>query len=315
MTRINENYWVFKTDSLGVLQWQKTYGGESYDYAWRMIATIDGGYAIIGTTASFGGDVSGNHAGGGTPEDYWLLKINNTGNLQWQKCLGGASAENGYSLLQTNTGAYMICGYSYAPGISGGDVSCTSGGNVWVVRLAATSPLPLKFINYSIISRNEKFVENIWTTANEINVSHFNIQRSINGNDFYTLQKVIANNKIYNEYSYLDIQPILGNNYYRIESVDKDGKVNYSEIKLITLNPRFKTVNIYPNPAKDYIYLSSQQNIKELTLINQLGQIVQHRTPNAKEITINISRFPKGIYVIQYSNNKGETDTQKIIIN
>ena len=316
VTQPDYNYWVFKTDSLGVLQWQKTYGGSSYEIANEMITTLDGGYAIIGTTASAaGGDVSGNHIGGGTPEDYWLLKINNTGNLQWQKCLGGASAENGYSLLQTITGAYMICGYSYAPGISGGDVSCTSGGNVWVVRLAATSPLPLKFINYSIISRNEKFVENIWTTANEINVSHFNIQRSTNSKDFYTLQKVIANNKIYNEYSYLDIQPILGDNYYRIESVDKDGKVNYSEIKLITLNPRFKTVNIYPNPAKDYIYLSSQQNIKELTLINQLGQIVQHRTPNAKEITINISRFPKGIYVIQYTNNKGETDTQKIIIN
>lgn len=312
VTRADENFWVFKTDSLGVLQWQKTYGGESYDYAWQMIATIDGGYAIIGTTASIGGDVSGNHTGGGTPEDYWLLKINNTGVIQWQKTMGSGFPQQGYSVLQTNAGAYMVAGYN---GGNGGDVNCSPSGPIWVVRLAATSPLPLKFINYSIILRNEKSVENIWTTVNEINVSHFNIQRSINSKDFYTLQKVVANNKIYNEYSYLDIQPILGDNYYRIESVDKDGNVNYSEIKLITLNPHFKTVSIYPNPAKDYIYLSSQQNIKELTLINQLGQIVQHRMPNTKEITINISRFPKGIYVIQYTNSKGETDTQKIIIN
>ena len=57
VTQPDYNYWVFKTDSLGVLQWQKTYGGESYEDANQMIATIDGGYAIIGTTASAGGDV------------------------------------------------------------------------------------------------------------------------------------------------------------------------------------------------------------------------------------------------------------------
>jgi hypothetical protein len=311
VTQANYNYWVFQTDSLGVLQWQKTYGGESYEDANQMIATIDGGYAIIGTTASAGGDVSGNHIGGGTPEDYWLIKIYNSGNLHWQKCLGGVYAENGYSLLQTNTGSYMVAGKKN--GGNSGDVSCTSGGDVWVVRLAATSPLPLKFINYYIISKHEKSVENIWTTANEINVSYFNIQRSNNNKDFYTLQKVIAKNKTNNEYSYLDNQPILGDNYYRIESVDKDGKISYSETKKIAINNSSSNINIYPNPAKDIINIESI-NASQIIILDGFGRIVKQVNNVSEHQTINLKQYNKGIYFIKIVLKNLEVKTEKIIV-
>ncbi len=310
VTQTDYNYWVFKTDSLGVLQWQKTYGGESYEDANQMIATIDGGYAIIGYTASFGGDVNGNHFGG-TPEDYWLLKINNAGAIQWQKTMGSGFPEQGYSVLQTISGAYMVAGKKNAG--NSGDVNCTSSGDVWVVRLTATSPLPLQFINYSIISRNEKSVENIWTTANEINVLHFNIQRSINGKDFITIGEVNAKNKTNNEYSYLDNQPILGDNYYRIESIDKDGKISYSETKKIAISNSSSNINIYPNPAKDMINIDCS-DASQIIIIDCFGRIVRQVNNVSKHQTINLKQFNKGIYFIKVILKNLEIKTEKIIV-
>jgi hypothetical protein len=66
--------------------------------------------------------------------------------------------------------------------------------------------VPLKMLNYELRMMNEKQVENRWVTANEVNVSHFNIQRSVNSKDFITIGKVSANNKSYNEYSFIDVQ-------------------------------------------------------------------------------------------------------------
>ena len=103
--------------------------------------------------------------------------------------------------------------------------------------------LPLNFISYSVISnavRNlEKSVQNIWTTTNEINVSHYNIQRSTNNKDFTTIGTVKAKNKSSNQYTFYDAPPVegLGVVYYRISAVDNDGKKTYSQIKkLSTVN-------------------------------------------------------------------------------
>ncbi len=85
--------------------------------------------------------------------------------------------------------------------------------------------LPLKFISYSVSipllgGARGGLITNTWQTTNEINVSHFNIQRSTNGKDFTTIGKVVAQNKITNEYTFLDSPPLegLGVVYYRIES-------------------------------------------------------------------------------------------------
>ncbi len=181
--------------------------------------------------------------------------------------------------------------------------------------------VPLKFISYNLISSlrgTKQSLENTWTTANEINVSHFNIQRSINVKDFITKGKVVAQNKIANEYSFIDNElPITTDQltiYYRIESVDKDGRKQYSTTQQINTKHQTPNIALYPNPAKDYINVSSNENIKEIKIINQLSQIVQHQTPNTKQITINTKQFAKGLYIVQCTTNKGEINIQKLII-
>jgi hypothetical protein len=101
------DYWVLKIDSIGLIQWQKSLGGTDYDNVKDITQTSDGGYVIAGYTASDNGDVSGNHGG----KDFWIVKLDNSGNIQWQKCLGGSSGDYALSVQQTSDGGYVIAGY------------------------------------------------------------------------------------------------------------------------------------------------------------------------------------------------------------
>jgi len=67
------DFWLVKTDSAGNQLWNKTYGGAGYDSAWSMVQTADGGYALAGSTASYG-------AGG---EDFLLVKTDVESGLAW----------------------------------------------------------------------------------------------------------------------------------------------------------------------------------------------------------------------------------------
>ena len=166
---------------------------------------------------------------------------------------------------------------------------------------------PLKFKMYDLRCTTAKMVENIWQTTNEINVSHFNIQHSKNGKDFITIGKISAKNKTENEYSFVDEKPSEALNYYRIESVDVDGKQNYTAIKTLSLKNSSLNVNIFPNPANNFVNVSSTNNIKEIKLVNQVGQIVyQANNINLPSIKISTKEFVKGVYiftVILASNN------------
>ena len=102
----NGDAWVVKLSSTGSLQWQKSLGGTGEDMADSIQPTPDGGYIMAGYTTSSNGDVTGNHGG----RDAWVVKLSSTGNLQWQKCLGGTSREDNSSIQPTSDGGYIMAG-------------------------------------------------------------------------------------------------------------------------------------------------------------------------------------------------------------
>ncbi len=131
----NYDYWIVKLDSLGVLQWQKCLGGSAEDKAESIQQTTDGGYIIAGYTTSNDGDVSGNRGN----YDYWIVKLDSLGVLQWQKCLGGTSGELANSIEQTNDAGYIIAGYTVS---NDGDVSGNHGSaDCWIVKLDSLGAL------------------------------------------------------------------------------------------------------------------------------------------------------------------------------
>jgi Secretion system C-terminal sorting domain len=138
----NYDCWIVKLDSGGTMQWQKAFGGSSAELCTSIRQTSDSGYVVSAITSSNNGDVSGNHGS----EDYWVLKINNQGTMQWQKCLGGSNNDSGTSIAQTNDGGYIIAGYGNS---NDGDATNNYGSSdYWIVKLSA--PVGMEEINESI---------------------------------------------------------------------------------------------------------------------------------------------------------------------
>jgi len=118
------DFWVIKTDENGQMQWNRTYGGSSSGWfgerAHCIIQTSDGGFAIVGETSSFG-------AGS---RDFWLVKTDASGNMEWNQTYGGTNQDEPYSLIQTNDGGYAMAGRTLSFGVAGS-------GNMWLVKTDA----------------------------------------------------------------------------------------------------------------------------------------------------------------------------------
>lgn len=124
------DYWVVKLTSNGSIDWEKNYGGTDEDFAYSIEETVDGGYIVAGRSLSNNGDVTGNHGN----EDYWVVKINNIGNIEWQKSLGGSGSDWGYSVKQTNDSGYVVAGHSRS---NDNDVTGNHGSSdCWIVKLS-----------------------------------------------------------------------------------------------------------------------------------------------------------------------------------
>jgi uncharacterized repeat protein (TIGR01451 family) len=183
---------------------------------------------------------------------------------------------------------------------------------------------PLKITDYYLKLANENQVENLWSTANEINVSYFSIQRSFNKKDFVTIGEVAANNKPINSYKYTDKS--LNNNspvniYYRLMSSDKDGKISHSEVRQVALkNDKLNSIRLYPNPTKSIINISinSYIGIKEIIVVDYLGKTVLTQLGNAlsnsnQSYDLNTQQLKAGIYIVKVLLNNGETRIEKLI--
>ena len=99
-------------DLAGTVQWTRTIGGAGSDLGYDIITTTDGGYAIAGSTNSFG-------AGG---NDCYVVKLDATGNLQWTRTMGGTGDDQAYSIIQTTAGGYAIAGSTNSFGAGADDI-------------------------------------------------------------------------------------------------------------------------------------------------------------------------------------------------
>jgi hypothetical protein len=117
----DRDIWLVKSTNSGAIVWQKTLGGSAFDWAFGLINTSDGGYALVGQTLSSNGDVSSSHGSG----DIWVVKLDNSGNIAWQKCLGGTNDDIGYSIAQAGDGSLFVTGRTLS---SDGDAAGYHGG-------------------------------------------------------------------------------------------------------------------------------------------------------------------------------------------
>ena len=109
--------WLIKMDFKGEMQWSRNYGGLFSDGAYSLVTTIDGGYAFAGSTNSYG---VGN-------ADVWLVKVDSSGNVEWNQTYGGPLDDQCWSLVVTDDGGYVLLCDTTSFGSGGSDV--------WVVKV------------------------------------------------------------------------------------------------------------------------------------------------------------------------------------
>jgi len=156
----------------------------------------------------------------------------------------------------------------------------------------------------------------LWTTESEQNNSHFNVQRSTDGNTFLTLDKVNSqaiNGNSINElnYTFTDKTPQIGHNYYRLEQVDRDGKVSYSDVVDVVWGADGSVVSIYPNPVSENLNVdvaTDKVAQMEVRLLDMTGKVVksvlQQTQKGMNNVTLDLSDLADGVYGVQiYENN------------
>lgn len=142
---LGHDYWILKLDAAGNIQWQNTIGGSRYDFCVTIQQTADGGYIAGGHSDSdISGDKTENSLQG--RHDYWIVKLDATGNIQWQNTIGGTHEDFFTSLQQTSDGGYILGGSSLS-GISGDKTEPNLGASssdyvdFWVVKVNATGAI------------------------------------------------------------------------------------------------------------------------------------------------------------------------------
>ncbi len=138
----NKDYWIIKTTKSGKLEWQKSFGGNSGDYAASVQQTIDGGYILAGYSESYSLDLKDSKPG----MNMWVIKLSKTGKEIWQRCLGGIGDDAAYSVQQTKDRGYVLAGYTIAPpsyvDTTHYNVTGFHGGwDFWVVKLSEQGDL------------------------------------------------------------------------------------------------------------------------------------------------------------------------------
>jgi hypothetical protein len=140
---VGADVWVLKLSSTGGVMWQKTYGGSGDDQACSIQQTADGGYTVAGITNSFG--VVSAHTRALKLDSYspsppnhpppppmgfdvWVLKLDSTGSVVWQKTYGGTSDDEANCVEQTSDGGCVVAGYTRSYG----------GWDDWVLKLGSS---------------------------------------------------------------------------------------------------------------------------------------------------------------------------------
>ena len=129
--------WLLRIDSLGNLLWEKTYGGTNSESFIRIIPTLDNAYYLLGSSWSSDGDIS--YDPYPDSPDYWIVKIDCTGNIIWDKIVGGSIGETLSSGSLTADGGVLAIGNTSS---NDGDISVYYGGrDTWIVKISSDGNL------------------------------------------------------------------------------------------------------------------------------------------------------------------------------
>jgi Secretion system C-terminal sorting domain len=189
-------------------------------------------------------------------------------------------------------------------------------GDAWLIGVSALNafiPLPVGMTSFTAQPQNHS-VDLQWTTATQENSNYFTVERSQDGANWTGIGQVAAagNSQTTLQYNYVDQQPLTGTNYYRLQEVADDGSSVYSEIRNVNFASAAVAVSYYPNPTHDRVTISSSNILQSVMLTTIDGRILQTADGFAPGQSLDLSRYPSGMYFLITRTADGQSQVAKI---
>jgi hypothetical protein len=198
-----------------------------------------------------------------------------------------------------------VIGYAYAD-------NTTGNGFAYMLLLS------VEFSSF-YVNKSGNDVQLTWSTSKEINNSHFEIEKSVDGKNWNKIGIVngAVNSNLANKYGYTDVNVSNASLYYRIRQVDIDGRSTYSAMKIIRTD-LMRLTNIYSS-SKQSVSIDFNKAMTDNILVrvlNMNGQLISQKNfqqPTSK-ITVTLDKTITGAHLVQVTNSKGWFETKKIIL-
>jgi hypothetical protein len=341
-SRGNMDYWIVKLDNTGTIQWQKTYGGEYSDLLRNMEQTKDGGYILGGYSNSpMSGDKTDANIGIG---DYWILKIDDSGTIEWQKTYGGNGDNQLYVIHQTEEGGYIAGGNSNSTSpltALGGMVS--SGTDYWVLKMDEKGTIvwsetydfgKVDILTSLVENTDHTFLIGGYAKSENTNSLEEKAKRDKEGiNDYIALKINDTGEILWNKTVGSSGEDILRklietrDGGYLLtgtsdakSSGDRNSVIGSNDFWVVKLKDKKKipqervSIEAIPNPAITFtnIIIGYEFETGSATLVDMAGRILQQFNITSRTVPIDLSRYPDGIYVVNIKTNV-KTDGIKII--
>lgn len=203
------------------------------------------------------------------------------------------------------------------PDVSGPMMADQNSGSGFV-PFADNSPLPVRFIGFNVARQNNNVLVQ-WTTAEEMNSSYFEVQRSENGTNWITIANIAAagTTSFTHSYSYTDINATAKLIYYRIRQVDIDGKFSLTPVRIIKSASGNAEIKITAaSTGSVYVHFSEQVRTNVMIRFTSLnGQTVSETTVNQPvgQVLVPAKKSIKGIYIVTVTNGQDLKVSKQIL--
>jgi len=344
------DYWIVKLDKEGVIQWQKTYGGQYSDILRSMEQTSDNGYILAAYSNSpISGDKTEANKGVG---DYWVLKIDDSGVIQWQKTYGADGDDQPYVIHQTKDEGYIIGGNSNSSNAlttEGGIVA--NGTDYWVLKLDKEGGVVWsKTFDFGKVDILTSLVENDDNTY--LIGGHARNSRPKSGggslvskaveivakekdgiNDYVALKVSSEGEELWNKTVGSGGEDILrrlietrDGGYLMAgtsnsgSSKDKNSNIGSNDFWVVKLKDKAKvekvkaSIEAIPNPVSTYTNVIIGYDYKQGTasVVDILGRTLQSFAISSRTVPVDLSRYAEGVYIIVIKTDV-KTESVKVI--
>ena len=221
----------------------------------------------------------------------------------------GGTAASSFTVQNDSTITAVI-----GTGASGVVAVSTSHASDTLSKFTFVPVLPINLLAFNAAVNNQT-IETEWQTSKEINVSHFIVQNSTDGNSFKEIGTVNAEGNGINNYKFIDKKPSNGVNYYRLQTLDKDGTNTYS--KTISVNFEEKQFfSMIPNPARNFTIINFSKTVDKATITvydNAGKSIFTQSLRGTNFYKLNTQNLTNGVYVVKVKTDTSSYNEQLLI--